>query len=440
MSIKSTNISADTSTNNMDTFPHQSEYVLLREFLKNMNIPVSIIDASALDKFKPEIASVFGYYYTQESIERYISHVIASYDRHTLYKLSSDLLCQCYLFFLPEEKVRFAFVGPFCETRPTEAAIRCTMAAHRVSEPRYSDLANYYSTLRQLSDPSILHTLLTTFCASLWGGMDRFHFAEVTAVPPAHIQQDAAVVLPSDEETSAADNLRSMDILAERYALENSLIHAVSNGELHSAEMYLAKMTALHVEERRAATPVRNSQNYSIILNTLLRKAAEKGKVHPLYIDRLSSSLAHRIEACRTLQEISQLQSDIVRKYCLLVQNHSIQKYSRLIQQALTLIHSDLTAELTLSALASNLNVNASYLSTKFKQELGETLTDYIARKRVEQAILLLNSTDLSIAEIAAACGVPDVQYFSKIFKKQIGHTPSGYRKIIRPAGIDEAR
>ena len=105
--------------------------------------------------------------------------------------------------------------------------------------------------------------------------------------------------------------------------------------------------------------------------------------------------------------------------------------YSPLIQRVITRIDSDLTADLSLKAIASLLNVNPSYLSTQFKKETGSTLTDYVNRKRVEHAILLLNSTSMQIQTIALYCGIPDVNYFTKLFKKYINKTPKEYRAEI---------
>lgn len=411
---------------------HTSEFKLLKSFLENINIQVSTLEASELDDLQLETLRIFSYFLSHDSIRHYLTHVFDTYDRHTLYKLDSMLLTQYYLFFLPGDSETLVLVGPFCEYRLTEEMIRRNMELCHAPVSRYEDLIRYYHTIREVSEPQILQSLLTTFCGSLYGGMDRFRMEKKDFGHKDRASDHHNSDQPSEDVTNA-DRLHSMDILADRYALENSLMHAVSKGELHSAEMYFAKFASLQAAEPRAATALRNSQNYAIILNTLLRKSAEIGKVHPIYIDQLSSKFAHRIEACRTQQDVLQLRSEMVRKYCLLVSNHSMQNYSKLVQQALTIIHSDLTAELSLSGLAAALNVNASYLSTKFRQELGKTLTDYIAQKRVEHAILLLNSTDLPIAEIACACGIPDVQYFSKIFKRQIGHTPTGYRKLIHP-------
>ena len=83
----------------------------------------------------------------------------------------------------------------------------------------------------------------------------------------------------------------------------------------------------------------------------------------------------------------------MVRKYCLLVKNHSLKGYSLLIRKVITKIDYDLTADLSLKVQAEYLNVNPSYLSTLFKKETGLTLTEYINRKRIDHALLLLNST-----------------------------------------------
>ena len=121
----------------------------------------------------------------------------------------------------------------------------------------------------------------------------------------------------------------------------------------------------------------------------------------------------------------------MVRKYCLLVKNHSLKGYSMLVRKVITNIIYDLTADLSLKVQAKELNVNPSYLSTLFKKETGQTLTEFVNRKRIEHAILLLNSTDMQIQVVAQYCGIPDVNYFTKTFKKIVGKTPKEYREMI---------
>lgn len=77
------------------------------------------------------------------------------------------------------------------------------------------------------------------------------------------------------------------------------------------------------------------------------------------------------------------------------------------------------------------LNVNASYLSTLFKKEVGIPLTDYVNRQRIEQAKKLLIVTELPTKTIAQQCGIPDIYYFSRLFKKRTGVTPKLYREGV---------
>ena len=105
--------------------------------------------------------------------------------------------------------------------------------------------------------------------------------------------------------------------------------------------------------------------------------------------------------------------------------------YSALIRQVLTHIDNDLSSDLSLQKLADIIGYNPSYLSALFKKETGRTLTEYVTSKRIQYAVFLLNATTMQIQIIASYCGIPDVCYFSKTFKKYMGMTPTEYREYV---------
>jgi YesN/AraC family two-component response regulator len=181
--------------------------------------------------------------------------------------------------------------------------------------------------------------------------------------------------------------------------------------------------------EQRLSDSVRNMKNYCIIMNTLLRKAAENGGVHPVYLDSVSSGFAKKIESINAVSEMPTLMNEMIRSYCRLVSKHSIRKYSLPVQKAITYIDSDLTMDLSLSSLAAMQNVSAGYLSALFKQETGQTITEHVNQKRIKYAMRLLKTTKLQVQTIAQHCGIVDVHYFSKLFKKYVGKTPKEYRE-----------
>jgi transcriptional regulator GlxA family with amidase domain len=64
-----------------------------------------------------------------------------------------------------------------------------------------------------------------------------------------------------------------------------------------------------------------------------------------------------------------------------------------------------------------------------FKEEMGENLSNYLNRLRVEKAAAMLVTTNVSISEITSECGFEDQSWFSKIFKNITGLTPGKYRE-----------
>lgn len=102
---------------------------------------------------------------------------------------------------------------------------------------------------------------------------------------------------------------------------------------------------------------------------------------------------------------------------------------SPLIQKAMALIENDLSGDLSLKNLSKIGNVSASYFSLLFKKETGQTLTDYVNGKRVEHAKFLLSTTDLQIQTVAQQCGILDLHYFCRVFKKVVKITPTQYRR-----------
>ncbi|MBB4823021.1 AraC-like DNA-binding protein [Sporosarcina luteola] len=85
-------------------------------------------------------------------------------------------------------------------------------------------------------------------------------------------------------------------------------------------------------------------------------------------------------------------------------------------------------ASWSLAACAEELNIHKSTLSRKYAKEAGESFSDSLLKKRVEEAARLLKETDLSIADVAKAAGFTHATYFSRRFKETTGLTPNQYR------------
>ena len=86
------------------------------------------------------------------------------------------------------------------------------------------------------------------------------------------------------------------------------------------------------------------------------------------------------------------------------------------------------TEDLSVSDICSVLHYNKSYIFRQFKKTTGSTMMVYLKQLKVQKAKELLRKTDLAVAEIADALAFESANYFSKIFKKYVGQTPSAYR------------
>ena len=92
----------------------------------------------------------------------------------------------------------------------------------------------------------------------------------------------------------------SIQVIEERYAMENGLITAVTNGNHTKAMEMLSKLTK-SVAPPRMPNALRDHKDYTITINTLLRKTAEGAGVHPIHIDSFSNQNVKEIEQCISL-------------------------------------------------------------------------------------------------------------------------------------------
>lgn len=89
---------------------------------------------------------------------------------------------------------------------------------------------------------------------------------------------------------------------------------------------------------------------------------------------------------------------------------------------------------LNIDLLCADLHYSRSYIFKQFKQATGSTVMAYFINLKIERAKSLLRETDMSIGDISTLLAFDTSNYFSKIFKKHTGYTPSTYRKMRRKA------
>ncbi len=349
-----------------------------------------------------------------------------SFEKNEINVVSDMFMCNYIFIPLPESKPSSILVlGPYTKELITKNSINKKMVESSLPSYINIQLEKFYGVVPYFPNDDTIISLVNSFGELIFKGLENF------SIIRRHMEREVEIPVfsQSNNQTKETEPWMAVQLLERRYAKENELIDAVSKGLTHKAEMIFSNVKPENALESRITDSLRNTKNYLIILNTLLRKGAEQGKVHPFHIDVVSSDFALRIEATQSVAECGELLKYMVKKYCRLVNKHSQRNYSLLIQKVITQIESDIASDLSLNNLAKIFQVNPSYLSTLFKKETGNTLTDYVNKMRVERAKELLISTNIQIQNIAQRCGMLDVNYFTKTFKKYTDLTPKKYRE-----------
>lgn len=310
-------------------------------------------------------------------------------------------------------------VGPVMENPPSLSRIQGIMAGKKLPEGILRELQAFYNNVPVPSDLKVLESTLITIADNLFARTHTFR-----AVP-----EEGSFSFESPQASLKLNErpLIAMSSIEERYELEEKMLDAITCGDQDKASRYYNLFKTYRVTPRTENALV-NRKNLMIIFNTLCRKSVQKGHVHPVYIDDLSTRFGIRINQARSMTELDAIDNEMVHKYCLLVRNHSMKNYSQIVQHCITHVDFHYAEPLTLAFFADMCHVTKSYLSSLFKKETGINLTDYIHSVRIRHSLLLLNSTTLPIHVVAAGCGYADVNYFIKIFKRINGISPKQYR------------
>lgn len=362
--------------------------------------------------------------FTLQNLDNVKNLFLNSIHPNTLSYLTDELSCHYILMPLTDMKQDKIFVvGPYI-TAEEKDNVLAFMNQPNIAAPWLPILKNYYFQICSMTNGESIDALMITLADCVWGAGNYAKNYYENGLP----ENLTTIATPQDPQRRL-DLFTNIELIETLYSSENELANAISHGQISKARAIFSNLPLSGFNYE--AEPLRNLKNFSIISNTIFRKAAEQGGVHPLYVDQLSTTFMKRIEELTRSDNIFDLWTEMLQRYCSLVNNHNTRSYSLPIQKVITRINFDITADLSLKTTAEYLKINASYLSNLFKKETGYTLTNYVNKKRMEHAAFLLSTTALSVSTIAQQCGILDDNYFTKLFKRQYQLTPSQYRDTI---------
>ena len=318
------------------------------------------------------------------------------------------------------ERGSYLFFGPFLYHAKGEDDFREMIQAHGLSDHAIDAIHWYFKRIPVIHDVIAWRHMFTTLLSRYLGNPDL----EIRPVRHDHIEE-------AREKPSVSLSSIPYTSIEARYATESKMLEAIRQGNISEAT-YQQNLFMGFTLDQRHPDELRNAKNMVISVNTLYRKTVEQAAVHPLYIDGLSGQFLEEIEKAENLAQVTALIPRMIRRYCLLVQTYSRERYSSVVRDCLNFVDFHYMEPLSLEGLATKYAVNKNYLSSRFSREVGMTLTDYINLTRVRRSFKLLNTTSMSMQDIAESCGFSDANYYTRIFRKINGSTPNEYRKSLK--------
>lgn len=216
--------------------------------------------------------------------------------------------------------------------------------------------------------------------------------------------------------------------LIRRYELLDDILQSIREEN---------EFRAMAVMKDRNELPMADVMNNELLqwqyecvqLKALFEYTVRRMGVRELFLNSVNTEFMHRISSSEKIEDCKKINLDMVHRYCRLAAFNENKKYSPLVQRIVFVVDIDISKSLTLQYFADMLSVNKCYLSDLFRKETGMTITEYVTRRRIERAADMLMMTQQSVHMIGEEVGIHDVHYFSRLFKKYMGMTPSKYRE-----------
>ncbi|MBC5625079.1 helix-turn-helix domain-containing protein [Clostridium sp. NSJ-49] len=172
---------------------------------------------------------------------------------------------------------------------------------------------------------------------------------------------------------------------------------------------------------------LRNRKNLIIALTTLCTQASIDGGVSCEDAFTLSDSFIQNIEEINNISSFITIETKIPIAFAAKVKEVQKSNYSKITCNCIDIILKHLYEDISLSKISNILNLSPPYISSKFKNEVKISLSEYILKCKIDEAKYLLTHTNYSILDISTLLCFHDQSYFTKTFKRFTGITPKKY-------------
>lgn len=208
--------------------------------------------------------------------------------------------------------------------------------------------------------------------------------------------------------------------------LEKNLFEAISRGDIANCNEFTRKFFDWMLEKYGVYENDIKLKSLEFILRAE-HLAYESGGM--TYRFRSRSEYLPLIFKMNSNEELRRWFSDKIFEACRNVKVKRDESSSTAIDKAKVYIHKQYHKDISLDEVSKEVDISPYYFSKLFKEETGENFIEYLTNMRINKAKELLSKTDMSMKEICCHIGYSDPNYFSRLFKKNLGVTPTEYKE-----------
>ena len=292
----------------------------------------------------------------------------------------------------------------------------------------------------------ILRKKLDTYNLSVSLRTRMFRTFEEIPVVPFHILRQYAVMLEytlnsrkidiSDIEVVNIISGEEKDIqfgTSERHfgiwEAEQNLCRMIEEGSPRYKEMLKASSLMSSGMKVDYGDTLRSHKNNILVLLILCSRASMRGGLSPEIAYNLNDYYAQKIEQCQSMADTTKLGAQILEDYVARVrESRENPDVSDSIRNSCEYIKAHLTEPIQVKKLAQQSGYAEYYFSHKFKKEMAVSVKEYILHEKINQAKVMLTSSDESIQKIGDSLAFGSRSYFYTCFQKAEGMSPSEYR------------
>ncbi|WP_313999606.1 response regulator [uncultured Paenibacillus sp.] len=238
---------------------------------------------------------------------------------------------------------------------------------------------------------------------TFYSGKGKLVFHDEIAYDP---NKPALRMVPSDAEIAAAltQSNREMAVIALD-SLITRLLHGGYPSPLHLKESILYVL----INQVKASEAVLRNEEAS----------------------NLIAEMEFKIPVCATLDEVKDQAIHYLHRIIDAVESRKNNKNQRIIEMCIAYLEEHYMEDLSLEATARKFFFSPAYFSSFFKAHTSRTFTEYLLGLRMAKAKALLHEGERKVSDIALKVGFRDAGYFTRMFKRETGHSPEEFRKNV---------